>query len=113
MKGKIVLVPFPFTDLTTTKLRPALVIYEGEKDVVLAFISSKAPFELSEADILITKNHAGFRRTGLKVDSVIRLDKVATVLKDLIVGELGELDEELRREVNQKLRKRFFLILSG
>jgi mRNA interferase MazF len=62
---------------------------------------------------LITKNHAGFRRTGLKVDSVIRLDKVATVLKDLIVGELGELDEELRREVNQKLRKRFFLILSG
>ncbi len=28
MKGKIVLVPFPFMDLTATKLRPALVIYE-------------------------------------------------------------------------------------
>jgi mRNA interferase MazF len=40
MKGKIVLVPFPFTDLTATKLRPALVIYEGEKDIVVAFISS-------------------------------------------------------------------------
>ena len=105
MKGKIVLVPFPFTDLTSAKLRPALVIYEGEKDVVMAFISSKIPSELSEIDVLITKNRASFRKAGLKVDSVIKLDKIATVFKDLIVGELGELDGELRREVNQKLRK--------
>lgn len=105
MKGKIVLVPFPFTDLTAAKLRPALVIYEGEKDVVLAFISSKIPFELSEVDVLITKNHSGFRNAGLKVDSVIKLDKIATVLKDLVVGEIGEIKEELRKEVNQKLKK--------
>jgi mRNA interferase MazF len=102
MKGKIVLVPFPFTDLTAAKLRPALVIYEGEKDVVLAFISSKVPSELSDADVLVTKNHA---EAGLKVDSVIKLDKIATVLKDLIVGEFGELDEELRSKVNRKLEK--------
>jgi len=105
MKGKIVLVSFPFTDLTAAKLRPALVIYEGEKDVVMAFISSKVPPELSEVDVLITKNHAGFRKAGLKADSVIKLDKIVTVLKDLIVGELGELDAELRQEVNQKLKR--------
>jgi len=105
MKGKIVLVPFPFTDLTAAKLRPALVIYEGEKDVVMAFVSSKIPSELSEVDILITKNHTSFRKAGLKVDSVIKLDKIATVLKDLIVGELGEVDEKLRQEVNQKLKR--------
>ena len=105
MKGKIVLVPFPFTDLTAAKLRPALVIYEGEKDVVMAFISSKIPYELSEVDILITKDHASFRKAGLKVDSVIKLDKIATVLKDLIVGELGEVDEKLKQEVNQKLKR--------
>lgn len=105
MKGKIVLVPFPFTDLTAAKLRPALVIYEGENDVVVAFISSKIPSELSEVDVLITKKQAGFKKSGLKVDSVIKLDKVATVLKDLIVGELGEFDEGLRQEVNQKLKK--------
>ena len=103
MKGKVVLIPFPFTDLTTAKLRPALVIYEGKRDVIVAFISSKISSESSDADILITKERAGFKRTGLKVDSVVRLDKIATVLKDLIVGELGELDKEIRGEVNQKV----------
>jgi len=105
MKGKIVLLPFPFTDLTAAKLRPALVIYEGERDIVVAFISSKIPSELSDVDVLITKNHAGFRKAGLKVDSVIKHDKIATVLKDLVVGELGELDEGLRQEVNRGLKK--------
>jgi len=103
MKGKIILVPFPFTDLTAAKLRPALVVYEGEKDAVVAFISSKIPYELSGVDILIKEGSPGFRRAGLKVDWVIKLDKIATVLKDLIVGELGELDEDLRK-VNYKLR---------
>ena len=103
MKGKVVLIPFPFTDLTTAKLRPALVIYEGKRDVIVAFISSKISSESSDADILITKERAGFKRTGLKVDSVVRLDKIATVLKDLIVGELGELDEEIRGEVVEKV----------
>jgi len=105
MKGKIVLVPFPFTDLTAAKLRPALVIYEGEQDVVVAFISSKVPSQLSEADVLVSRQERSFEKSGLKVDSLIKLDKIATVLKDLVVGELGELGEEPRREVNRKLRK--------
>ena len=55
-------------------------------------------------DVLITNNHSVFKNAGLKVDSVIKLDKIATVLKDLIVGEIGELNEEIKKEVNQKLR---------
>jgi mRNA interferase MazF len=58
MKGKIVLVPFPFTDLTAAKLRPALVLYEGDKDAIMAFISSKLPSEPSMVDVLITKDHS-------------------------------------------------------
>lgn len=105
MTGKIVLVPFPFTDLTAAKLRPALVIYEGESDVVLAFISSKRQTKIPDMEVLINKSCSGFPKSGLKVDSVIRLDKIATVLKELIIGELGELDDELRQEVKKKLRK--------
>ena len=105
MKGEIVLVSFPFTDLSAAKLRPALVIYEAEKDAIMAFISSKVSPELSDVGISITKKQAGFRKTGLEVNSTTKLDKIATFLKDLVVGELGELDEELREEeVNRKLR---------
>ena len=60
MKGKIVLVPFPFTDLTTTKLRPALVLFEGEQDVVVAFISSRVPEKPSLTDIVVDENHPEF-----------------------------------------------------
>ena len=103
MKGKIVLIPFPFTDLSFAKLRPALIIHEGKRDVIVAFISSRIPDEISKKEVLITSRHPSFRRTGLKTSSIIKLDKIATVLKEFIVGELGEIDENLRKEINERL----------
>lgn len=101
MKGKFVLVPFPFTDLTSSKVRPALVLFEGRRDVVLAFVSSRFE-EASEAGVKIREDHEEFRATGLKMSSVVRLDKVATVLKDLIIGELGEAGPKLKKEINKR-----------
>ena len=103
MKGSVVLIPFPFTDLTATKLRPAVVLYENEQDVVVAFISSKIPATLTRADLPVTREQQGFARTGLKTDSVIRLDKIATVIKTLIAGGIGELTPELRSQVNTRM----------
>lgn len=105
MKGKIVLIPFPFTDLTAAKLRPALILFEGKRDVVVAFISSRVPQKLSLTEILVKESHPEFVLTGLKMSSVIRLDKIATILKDFIVGEIGELGKELKKEVNLRLRR--------
>ena len=46
MRAKVVLVHFPFTDLSGTKLRPAIVIHESEQDVIVAFVSSRIPASL-------------------------------------------------------------------
>jgi mRNA interferase MazF len=59
LKGKIILIPFPFTNLTATKLRPALVLFEGERDVVVAFISSKVPREPAPTDVMVNEDHPG------------------------------------------------------
>lgn len=107
MKGKIVLIPFPFTDLTATKLRPALVLLEGQKDVVVAFISSRVPRRPAPTDIIINETHPEFKLTGLKSSSAIRLDKVATISKHLILGEIGEIGDKLKKETNTKLSKTY------
>ncbi|MBS7649033.1 type II toxin-antitoxin system PemK/MazF family toxin [Candidatus Bathyarchaeota archaeon] len=107
MKGKIVLVPFPFTDLTATKLRPALVLFEGERDVVVLFISSKVSRELGPTDIVVDETHPDFKLTGLKVASVIRLDKVATISKELILGEIGEIGVKLKKEINRMISEAY------
>lgn len=83
-------------------MRPALVLYEGESDVIVAFISSKIPSKRSKTDIVIDRKNKEFANIGLKVPSVIKLDKVATILKDLIVGEIGYVGEELKKEINSK-----------
>jgi mRNA interferase MazF len=103
MKGKIVLVHFPFTDLSGSKLRPAVIIHESEHDVIVAFISSRIPSPLQESDLLITIDHPAFRSTGLKISSVIKFDKIATLSKTLIEGEIGEVLPVLADECNEIL----------
>ncbi len=109
MKGKIVLIHFPFTDLTDSKLRPALVLHESEHDVVVAFISSKVPVYFQDSDFPVPTDHPSFLFTGLKISSVIKFDKIATIAKDLIEGEIGEITRDLVDECNLILRRIFIL----
>ncbi len=60
LKGKIVLIYFPFTDLRGRKLRPALVLHDSGRDVVVAFISSRVDKYDPETDVLITMSHPEF-----------------------------------------------------
>jgi len=68
----------------------------------VAFISSRIPQDVSDSEIVIRMSHPEFRFSGLKVDSVIKLDEVATILKDLVIGELGDAGPAIRK-VNTKL----------
>src|SRR5208337_1095876 len=107
MKAKTVLVHFPFTDLSGSKLRPAIVIYESDQDVIVAFISSKIPSSLQEFDLLITTDHPAFWSTGLKISSVIKFDKIATLSKTLLEGEIGEIQPDLAHECNDIMHHLF------
>ncbi len=66
MKGSIVPIHFPFTDMSGLKLRPALVIHENTHDVVVAFISSRVSAHPSDSDLIISSDHQSYSGTGLK-----------------------------------------------
>ena len=106
-KGKIVLVPFPFTDLSGHKVRPALVLHASNKggDFIVCFISSKESKKTESFDIKIKADS----RNGLKVDSVIKLSKIATLEKRIAIGEIGTLDQKTLKEVDVKLKVVFSL----
>jgi mRNA interferase MazF len=110
IKGKLVLVPFPFDDLSSAKLRPAVCLTNpigSHHHVVLAFITSRIPDEILETDIVIDSKRDDFSITGLHVSSAIRLHRLMTVTTSLIQRELGDLLSQMKVEVNEKLPKLF------
>jgi mRNA interferase MazF len=69
-RGKVVLVPFPFDDLSATKVRPAVCLTEPigpHRHVILAFITSRIPAAILDADLVLDASHADFASTGLRV----------------------------------------------
>ncbi len=81
-RGDVVLTRFPFTDLTGSSVRPALLISAGQigQDVVLAGISSVLRGGAFSTDLVVNPTHPEFARTGLRLPSVLRLHKLATVI---------------------------------
>ena len=101
-KGTVILVPFPFTDLSGVKVRPAVVISNiamGE-DIVVVFISSKKEVRIRRIDLPISPSP----KNGLKVSSIIKCGKIATLEKKIVLGELGTLEIPEIKEVDKKLK---------
>lgn len=102
-RGDIVIVRFPFTDLSGSKRRPAVVLAVYPPDVVVAFISSVVPTVPEKSDVLLQPRKADFAATGLKVPSVIRLRKLATLEQNLITRRIGRLSSGLLTAVDNAL----------
>lgn len=105
-KGTIVLTKFPFTDLSATKRRPAMVVSSSNMpgdDVIVAFISTRIEPLLTTA-YLIDQNHPDYRFCGFKQPSVVKLDKLVTVSKKIITGELGKVSNETIKQINDILK---------
>ncbi len=99
--GDIVLLKFPFTDGKTFKRRPALIIYDSlDGDIIVCRITSQ--IYKTENDIYIDD----WEKAGLKLPSVIRLHKIATLEKELVelvMGHIDNLTKEKARNIISKL----------
>jgi mRNA interferase MazF len=86
--GSVVLVPFPFSDLSRTKLRPAVVLADaGRGDWILCQITSK-PYADANAVLL---RDSEFSVGSLRIDSYARPGKLFTAHQSLLATEAGEL----------------------
>ncbi|MGD9931893.1 MAG: type II toxin-antitoxin system PemK/MazF family toxin [Mangrovibacterium sp.] len=97
-KGDIVLIPFPFTDLSGSKNRPAVILIESPKDVTVSFITSQLKWR-DEHDLALQPSP----ENGLKRESILKLSKIATLDKEIVLGCLGNLNSSELAEMNQKL----------
>lgn len=112
MQFRVVLVPFPFDDLSGQKVRPAVCLtgaVGGHRHVVLAFITSTVPPTLEPTDILLTPGTLDFAATGLRVRSTLRLHRMVTVSTAIIQRQMGVLTPGVQTQVQQRLRTLFGL----
>jgi mRNA interferase MazF len=106
-KGQIVLVPFPFSDLSGMKTRPALVLSAGTNDVIVAFITSRVNRK-EKFDIEIAPNSDN----GLKFDSLLKLTKLVTLERSLVLGKIGEADMKTIKRIDTGLINLFAIHLA-
>jgi mRNA interferase MazF len=104
IKGDIVLITFPFTDLSGSKLRPAIVLALNKLDVTVCFITTQVMFH-EPTDVEITPS----LKNGIKQPSLIRTSKIATLDKSLAKGLIGELTLSEIKLLDEKLKELFQL----
>ena len=112
MRHSVVLVPFPFDDLSGIKVRPAVCLTNAigvHRHIVLAFITSVVPPQPEPTDVLLDSASADFARTGLKVRSALRLHRMVTVSSAIIQRQLGVLPPGAQAQVQHRLRAPFSL----
>jgi mRNA interferase MazF len=103
-QGDIVLIPIPFTDLSSQKRRPVIVISNdaynrsGADVVVVALTSS-----LSSGPYSFTISSAELALGNLQRPSTVRVDKVYTLAKSLIVKEFGRVKPQVLTEIQTRL----------
>jgi mRNA interferase MazF len=110
--GDVVLVPFPFADLTGQKLRPAVIVSADPQgpELILAFITSVLTNRSPRgAEIELLRSDPEFRVTGLKAESLIRLDKLVTLSRGVISRQLGSTDRVTQTKIAAALRRAFGL----
>lgn len=107
-RGDVVLVPFPFADLTAQKVRPAVIVSADPQagDVIAAFIISVITNQSPRgAEVQLFQTDPEFGASALRVDSLVRLDKLVTLSDRVVARRLGVTGPVTRRQTDLQLRR--------
>ncbi|HEY0005229.1 MAG TPA: type II toxin-antitoxin system PemK/MazF family toxin [Pyrinomonadaceae bacterium] len=100
VKGEVVVVPFPFSDLSAAKRRPALVIASLQgNDVILCQITSKA---ISDS-YAVTITNTDFMAGSLHQESHVRPNRLFTADSNIILYRAGVLDAKKMQQIIAKI----------
>lgn len=100
--GDIILIPFPFTDLTSVKQRPAVILSSSQfnrkhGDVIVAAITSHLSRKLADDEYLL--NAGEQRSAGLPKASLIKIGKIVTLDQSLIRKIIGGIPPSTQRRL--------------
>ena len=104
-RGDVVLIPFPYTDLSATKTRPAVVVsselyHELRSELLLAFLSSR----IAAADPRLDYILVDWKEAGLLKPTFMR-PKIAAIESELVVYHTGVLSDRDLAGVDACLRR--------
>lgn len=109
-RGEIWLVRFPFTDLSSAKLRPAVVWAMFGEDAIVVGVFSRVPTRPpQETWVLIEEGEQDFGQTGLAKTSVVKAEKLTIVHYSVLRRRLGRLSPALMSRIGIALKKALYL----
>ena len=102
VKGDVIVLPFPYSDLSSSKKRPALIIaaLEGD-DIILCQITSRKRYDKYAIEL----KDFDFKQGKLNVDSYIKPNRIFTADRSIIIYKAGSVKERKMNEVTESLIK--------
>lgn len=112
-RGDVVLLPFPFTDQSTTKVRPAIVVSSAEymaieRDIIVAGVTSRLAQTEGPFDYVLTD----WEEAGLRLPSALK-PLLASIDPDLVLLRIGRLTASDMEGVDEVLRSALSLPVIG
>ena len=103
-QGDILLIPLPFTDLSSMKQRPVLVLSKDEyngvaDDLIVAAVTSN----VDTKPYIVPITNSDMDEGSLKINSCIRADKIYTLSQDIVIKRFGRVSRETIKKTKEKM----------
>jgi len=99
VRGDIIIIEFPYSHLKETKRRPVLILKIPHGDDIIVLQMTGSSYE-KQTEVLVKRED--FRQGGLKREGYVRIDKVASIEKSLIMYKAGSLRQEKFNEILER-----------